>query len=163
MKPFKDNEGRTWALSVNVASVERVRDLCNIDLTTIGKFNQKVITELADDPIKLVDVVYAICKPEVDARKLSDVDFGTAMGGDSLDAASDALMSEIADFFRSRQRSVLKAALAKMNEGWDLATTKALETVAKLDMAKILEGIGDSSTKSPDASESTPAPLPSAS
>ena len=35
MKSFTDNMGRAWTLVVNVATIKRVRALCDVDLNTI--------------------------------------------------------------------------------------------------------------------------------
>ena len=35
MKIFIDNLGRTWTLVVNVATIKRVRALCDVDLNTV--------------------------------------------------------------------------------------------------------------------------------
>ena len=87
MKTFTDNTGRTWTLSVTVGTIKRVRALCGVDLANIisieaGKApNVGLLDRLASDPVLLVDVLYAVCKPEADAQNVSDEDFGRAMAG----------------------------------------------------------------------------------
>ena len=69
MKTFTDNTGRTWTLSVTVGTIKRVRALCSVDLANIitieaGKApNVGLLDRLASDPVLLVDVLYAVCKP----------------------------------------------------------------------------------------------------
>jgi hypothetical protein len=153
MQAFKDNEGRSWSVSINVSSVKRIRDLVKVDLLALGDKDAQLLKRLATDPVVLVDVLYAACKPEADARNITDEMFGQAMGGEAIDRATTALMQEIADFFPSHQREPMNAALVKMNQGLAIVTQKALAKVASLDMAKLLADIGDSSTKSPAESE----------
>ena len=97
MKSFTDNMGRAWTLVVNVATVKRVRALCGVDLNSVievedGKPSAKLLERLSSDPVLLVDVLYAVCKPECDRLGVSDEDFGSAMAGDSVDAATQALL-----------------------------------------------------------------------
>ena len=71
MKSFTDNMGRAWTLVVNVAPVKRVRALCGVDLNSVievedGKPSAKLLERLSSDPVLLVDVLYAVCKPECD-------------------------------------------------------------------------------------------------
>ena len=116
MKAFKDRDGREWKLSLNVTSVKRVRDLLKIDLLRI---DEAMLETLATDEVALVNVVYALVKPEADGRSpgVSDEDFGRAMAGDAIDEAWKALLEELADFFRNpRKRELVRKALAKLSE-----------------------------------------------
>jgi len=114
MRTFKDMAGRTWTLQINVDAIKRVRGLLNVDLLEIA--DGKLIERLASDPVLLCDVVYAVLKPDADSAQVSDVDFGRAMGGDCLEHATSALLEELADFFPSSKRKVLRLALSKMKD-----------------------------------------------
>ncbi|MBE3097722.1 MAG: hypothetical protein IMZ44_11435, partial [Planctomycetes bacterium] len=103
MKTFTDSQGRTWNVVVNVSAIKRVRDLLGVDLLDVA--NGELLSRLADDPCLLVDVLFALCKPEADAKGVSDEDFGRGMVGGVLDEASAALMKELLDFFPSAQRA----------------------------------------------------------
>jgi hypothetical protein len=114
MRTFKDTAGRTWTLQINVDAIKRVRGLLHVDLLEIA--DGKLIERLAGDPVLLCDVVFAIIKPDADAQNVSDVDFGRAMGGDCLEQATNSLLEELADFFPSSKRQVLRLALAKLRD-----------------------------------------------
>ena len=100
MKTFTDNTGRTWTLSVTVGTIKRVRALCGVDLANIitmesGKTpNVGLLERLAADPVLLVDVLFAVCKPEADAKGITDEEFGRAMAGDAIELAATALRRE---------------------------------------------------------------------
>lgn len=117
MKSFTDNVGRAWTLVVNVATIKRVRALCGVDLNTIvevedGKPSAKLLERLSGDPVLLVDVLYAVCKPECDQRGVSDEDFGAAMAGDAVEQATDALLDEVIDFFPAAKRAAFRRILS---------------------------------------------------
>jgi hypothetical protein len=129
MKTFQDRAGRTWNLAVNVDAVKRVRSLLSVDLLELGE--GKLLEKIAADDVLLVDIIYVLVKPEADAQKVTDVDFGRAMAGDSIDAAWKAFLEELSDFFRSpAKRRVLKKALEKRLDGPELdqALDDALRT-----------------------------------
>ena len=117
MTCFTDNQERTWSLSVNVNTLRRVKALCGVMLTDLvvlepgKKPTMELLERLANDPVLLVDVLYATIKPEADARGISDESFGAAMVGDVLETAVTALLEEVIVFFPSAKRMVLKRLL----------------------------------------------------
>jgi hypothetical protein len=160
MKTFNDNAGRTWTVTVNVDAIKRVRGLLDVNLLEV--VDGKLLERLVGDPVLLCDLVYALCKPEADARAVSDEDFGRAMAGDVIDGATTALLEELVSFFPSSRRRLLAKALGKLK----VLEAMALEIVEKrLDgpeledrMRAALEESSGSSGTSPASSASTPAP-----
>lgn len=172
MKTFKDAKDREWTIEVHVTSAKRVRDLCQVNILELGTFTggleDTLVFRLVKDPILLGDVVYALVKPQADALGISDEDFGAALAGDPIDAATDALLEEIVLFTPSqRDRERKGKALARVKR-WMEATRTALERKTEdpqIDR-KVEEAIailGNGSTSSGPSPESTPAQEPSAS
>lgn len=162
MRTFNDNAARGWTVQVNVDAVKRVRDLAQVNLLEVVE--GKLLERLISDPILLCDVIYCLCKPEADARSVSDVDFGRAMGGDAIDGATTALLEELVDFFPQAKRRVLAKAMAKLRK-LQAAALAAVETrldSPELDrqMALRLAQLENSSGSAPESSDSTPAPSP---
>ena len=137
MKTFQDNESRNWELAVNVDAVKRVKAHLEVDLLEAVEGN--LLERLVGDPVLLCDVIYVICKPQAEAAGVSDEDFGRAMAGDAIDAATMALLEDLVDFFPRARRQVLQKALTKLRklEAMTLdAATKALDSDA---LEKILQ------------------------
>lgn len=111
MRTFNDNAGRTWTLAINVDAIRRVRAHLDVDL--VQAVEGKLIEKLSSDPILLCDVVFVLCMPEADQRKVNDEDFGRAMAGDAIDGATVALLEELVDFFPQSRRALLTKALDK--------------------------------------------------
>jgi len=156
MKPFTDSQSRTWSVVINVSAVKRVRDVLGVDLLDVA--NGDLLSRLADDPCVLVDVLYVLCKPETDAKGVTDEDFGRGMVGGALDEASSALMKELLDFFpRALRARALAKMVRKMCEQQAAATeaVAALKPLAEAEAAA--ETPGDSSGNSPASAASTPA------
>ena len=164
MKTFTDNTGRTWTLSVTVGTIKRVRALCGVDLANIiGKTpNVGLLERLASDPVLLVDVLFAVCKPEADAKGITDEEFGRAMAGDAIELAATALLDEIIDFFPEAKRKVFRKILdasRRFEARSKQALTELLEDPAfdeKIDQA--LDRLTISSSVSPESPESIPTP-----
>ena len=130
MKTFTDNKGRTWTLEVTVATVKRVRGLCKVDLNSIveldknNKPSAELLERLSSDPVLLVDVLYAVCKPQADKLGVTDEDFGEAMAGDAIEYATSALLEEIIDFFPEAKRLVMRKILSASRKFSDAARKK---------------------------------------
>ena len=167
MKTFTDNMGRTWTLVVNVATIKRVRALCGVDLNSIvevedGKPSAKLLERLSGDPVLLVDVLYAVCRPECDQKGVSDEDFGAAMAGDAVEQATDALLDEIVDFFPAAKRKAFQRILSASRRFGEAARRRLEATLAdgRFEDALVseLERLTGLSPSAPESAESTPTP-----
>ena len=167
MKAFTDNTGRTWTLVVNVATIKRVRALCGVDLNSIvevedGKPSAKLLERLSIDPVLLVDVLYAVCRPECEQKGVSDEDFGAAMAGDAVEQATDALLDEIVDFFPAAKRKAFQRILSASRRFGEAARRRLEATLAdgRIEDALVseLERLTGLSPSAPESAESSPAP-----
>ena len=167
MKTFTDNMGRTWTLVVNVATIKRVRALCGVDLNSIvevedGKPAAKLLERLSGDPVLLVDVLYAVCRPECEQKGVSDEDFGAAMAGDAVEQATDALLDEIVDFSPAAKRKAFQRILSASRRFGEAARRRLEATLAdgRLEDALVseLERLTGLSPSAPESAESTPTP-----
>jgi len=157
MKTFTDNAGRTWTVTVNVDAVKRVRTLLDINLLNVLDDGCKLLAELHDDPVLLVDVLYCLCKPEADAQHVTDEEFGRAMSGDALLNAATALFEGLSDFFpNARQRAAMKDLLEKTESVVERLLDHAETTIADLDPESVAETAIAFFGNSPESSASTP-------
>ena len=164
MKTFTDSQGRTWNVVINVSAVKRVRDILDVDLLDVA--NGDLLSRLADDPCVLVDVLFALCKPEADTKGITDEDFGRGMVGGVLDEASSALMKELLDFFPSAQRARALGRMARKIVEQEAVLAQAAEAMKPLiEAARETPATqtadlrpGASSGNSPASSAPTPAP-----
>ena len=129
MKEFQDSQNRRWEVRLNVAAVKRVRDLAGVDLLTA--VDGKLFEELAGDPVKLCDVLFAVVKPQADAAGVTDEQFAEGIAGDAIDAAVTAFLEELCGFFPRPRRDLLTKALAKL---------KKLERITADAAAAVLDG-----------------------
>ncbi len=158
MRSFKDNAGRQWSVGINVAALKRVRGLTGTDLMQV--IEGTLIEKLIRDPVLLCDVVYALCKPEANTRNVSDEDFGRAMAGDAIEAATTAVLEELVGFCPSpRDRAnlgrVLQATTKVMERARDLVEKKLDSGELDRLADRLLETAGASSISAPEPSAST--------
>ena len=167
MKTFTDNTGRTWTLLVNVATIKRVRALCGVDLNSIievedGKPTTKLLERLSTDPVLLVDVLYAVCRPECEQKGVSDEDFGAAMAGDAIEQATSALLDEVIDFFPEAKRLAFRKILSASRRFEEMARKRLADALAdsrfEEKVVSELERLTGLSPNAPESSESAPTP-----
>ncbi len=158
MRTFTDNAGRTWTVAINVDAIKRVRGLLDVDLLEI--LDGKLIEKLYRDPVLLCDVVYAVCKPEADARSVSDEDFGRAMAGDAIEHATKALLEELVGFSpsprdRANLQRILETTWTVMDKARDVIEAKLATADADALVAQALATSGSSSGDVPASSASS--------
>jgi len=166
---FTDTDNRPWTIELNVHAVKRVRDLLGVDLLDLGgsdgdKPEDQLVFRLIADPVLLVDVLYVVCQEQASAASVDDAAFGRAMAGDAIDAATRALLEELADFTpsprdRARARKVIAATWELIDRAQDVLDGRIDATMAEAADAAIAAMTatpGGGSTSSPAASPSTP-------
>jgi len=150
MHSFKDAEGRAWDVEVTPYTLGNVRDLLGIDVARMATARE-LFGMIADDPITLVNVLYVLCRDQAEERDISDRDFGRLLLGDVIDRATEAFVQGVVDFFPSRQRRLLRAALAKLEKARETALAKS-----EVEIEKLNPDPSSSATSSEGSSESTP-------
>lgn len=154
MHSFRDNENRSWRVEINVTAIKAVRVLASVDLLALVQDKCKGLAELIGDPIKLVDVVYALCKDQCDKAGVSDEQFGRAMAGEALERAADAFLRAYELFGHGPQRAALK----KLRESLGILTTEALTELETVDPQKIATAVKVMLKAEADKNTTSPAP-----
>jgi hypothetical protein len=153
VRSFKDNAGREWRLSLNVSAARRVRDELSFDLLDVAES----VKRLASDPILLCDVIFVLCRDQAAERGVVDEDFGRAMAGDAIEAATDALIAEYVDFCPSpRDRANLRRAMEATKFAQDKARDLVERRLANAErlIEERLARLGDGSGDWPESPES---------
>jgi len=152
MRIFKDALDRDWSIEVNVPIRKRVLAETKFDLFSVLEEGQLGKLE---DPELLVAVLFSLCGEQATTKGIQPEQYAVGMVGDTLDIASDALMEAIADFFPSRRRLPLRAALARGKEAVTRAMEKALKKINEADIESLLQAkLKNGSTSLPESSES---------
>lgn len=149
MKTFTDSKCRDWTVDVNVTAVKRVRDRLSIDLLDLS--SGQLFEKLVADPIALVDVLYVLCEPQANERQVTDVQFGEAMAGDAIEAATTALLESLIEFFPKAKRAVLEKAVQKLRTVEAMAAQVASQRLDSPEIDAQIERLirGEPSTNSP--------------
>jgi hypothetical protein len=169
-------------VALTVASADRVRGLVTIDVTedvdqpdgSVKRQTRQVPFDLIDAGTinrtlevlrnnygKIGEILYAICRGQVEERKLTKEQFLDGLRGDSLEAAQQAIESELVDFFPPGLRKMVGLMVAKVRE---MAATLMGQAEAELEtttVAELLARSGTQSTNVPASLASTPANGPS--
>lgn len=167
MHTFQDLTKREWRIIITVGAIRRVQQLTGVDL--LEAITTDLPQRLVHNPVLLVDILYALCKPQAEKDGITDEQFGEAMGGDSIESATTAFLEELVDFFPQRRRELLQKAVAKHQELEMAVLAEADKRLDGIDVNSHLQAAihqasqanGNSFTTAPQSSESTPSLTPS--
>ena len=137
MKTFKDNQGRKWTVTINVSAIKRVR--AELDMDLLEAIEGKLLERMVGDPILLCDILYVLVKPEADEKGITDEDFGRAMAGDAIDAACQAFIGELVDFFPKGRREVLTEAVAKVRQIEAKVLSRTMQRLQTVEVDALIE------------------------
>lgn len=152
MHAFRDTGQRSWLIEINVGAAKRARDLAGVSLYKLAEDRFQPLADLLADPVRFVDCLWCCVRPE-DGQPATDEDFGRALGGDALEAAAEAFVGELIDFFPAAQRK----ALAKIHQTLKLGKAKLeTRTAARIEAFdpekesdRIVQRLLDESTETP--------------
>lgn len=165
MKSFTDIKGEAWDVEINIGAAMRLKSRLDIEIDNLVKFDKSqkpqdvsLLEKISTDSILLFNVIFVICEKQIQDRKLTEEDFAARFNGDTIEAATDAVLDEIINFSRPAKRKVLlqlrqisKEYQAKAGEKLDqiLADPKFSETIN----AEIEKTLPKLSTNAPESSE----------
>ena len=112
---FIDSKGESWDTRIDVSVIRRVRAEHGIDLSKIIS-SQEQLSALNDDVVLLVDVLYAVCKPTAETRKIDAEEFAMRLAGNAIESAVESLMLSIIDFFPQSRGKILRQIWDKNKE-----------------------------------------------
>lgn len=135
---FRDNEGRQWAIKINVATIKRVRDKLKINLLELMLPNNTLEVRLAD-PCLLVDILYLLCKEQAEAIGISDTDFGIAQTMDGIEQAWIGVLEGLVLFSPSGLRPAHQKVLEKAKQFQAMAEAKIKAMVETLEFDQMLD------------------------
>lgn len=167
MHIFKDATDREWEVVINVGQAKLVKSLLGENLYSLVEEEGRRFADLTSDPIRMIDILYVLCRDKCAALGMSDIDFGHLFDGDTLEGASAALIEEIIDFFPKPARASLRQLMKTGKALSERLLAAANKEMAELDLDKEAADIAKrlldrnskfSSGKWQDRSESTPTP-----
>ena len=122
-RTFTDTEGRKWSPRISLYTAGRIKRQCSVDVNDIDSLNSGI-----QDPLTLMDMLFCAIEDEAIKRSISAQDFGNALGGDSLEQATEALLYGIADFFGDQKK---RTAFISLIEALKEESTKNVEMLEK--------------------------------
>jgi hypothetical protein len=131
MSEFVDESGRKWSLRVDVAAIRKVRSKRGVDLAKVMG-SQEELQKLLDDPCLWVDVIWDLIEEQATTQGVDPESFAHGLAGDSFEAANNALIESIIDFFPSGRREILRRLLSKVKEMESLNLEKVTQQVDSL-------------------------------
>lgn len=139
MSSFKDGLGRDWTVSITLGTVKRVRDATGHNLALVLDDKMAGIATLTSDLMEFVNVLWHIVEPQAVAKGVTQEQFLEGILGDSIDAALNAFVDSLADFFPPRQRKILSMTWAKVQATSTTMADNAVAEIEAMDLSKEMD------------------------
>ena len=157
-RTFSCKDGTKLVVAVNFLTVKRVRELTGANVLDILGTGEQLAGYVTDD-IKLLEVLCAVVRPQIQAIGWSDDDFFSQCDGEVVANATNLLLDEVADFFHEPRKGLVKKALAKIRAAMEAMERRevkaATEALDALDCETLLATPGPSDCVSPASSASS--------
>ena len=105
---FTDNNGRQWVCRVTWAAIRRSQ-AAGVDLAMV----EQHLGDFYRCGQSLMDALWAVCGP---GANCSQEQFEEAICGETLEAAREALLAGVVDFFPKSRAKLITAAVAEVRE-----------------------------------------------
>ena len=152
MSKFKDASGDTWKLKITVATILKVNDDCDINISKFLDNNMELARDVMGDACKVVSILFCILEDQIDERELCSHSFAERLAGDVYKDAASALWQAFLDFCPSKQRDLLLTLDAKM----EAAADEAIKDLEKANLKDLMSL--EMRMKQQESAESIPIP-----
>lgn len=132
MASFQDRHGKTWSMSITVATVKKVLDKTGVNLANILDDKMKPLAGLLSDTIKLVDVCWVCCE-----ETGTEAEFADGLAGDAFEKCTNAFLEELIAFFPKRQRETLTEMMQKSTALMDVLAEKNMQKLQEVSVADL--------------------------
>jgi len=128
---FKDEQGRQWNLNITIGKSMQLRDEMNLDVNHLVDPKSGVLHELLVDSWKLLDILLLLTRDERKELGVSDKDFANALGGETLDEATEAFLFGVTSSLKKLQRRAFAAMTRQISTGMEKAAVKIEAQIQK--------------------------------
>lgn len=159
MRVFKDKHNREWAIDLTVGAMSRVKSMAGIDLLRMVKDadGHLPVERLLIEADTLLNVLYAVLRPQLAAKDIDDEAFGESLGPEHVTPAQDAFLAEWADFFQRLGRTAEAKCLRTLTAAVRQMESAARAKAESMDVDTMTQTIfGKLSGSSPESSASIP-------
>ena len=121
---FQDEKGRQWNLKITVGKAMLLRDEMNLDINQLIDPKSGLLHELIVDSWKLLDILLLLTRDERKEQNISESDFANALGGETLDEATEAFLFGVTSSLKKLQRRAFAAMIRQLSTGMEKAAQK---------------------------------------
>ncbi len=147
MAKFTDSAGNEWAIRLTVGNVAALKSEAGFDLSAACRGGEALARALYDEPDTFAKILWQLVSEQNTRLDLKPAGFLDLLDSETLDAASDAFLEAVADFFHRRRSGEVKRQLPALLATIDRTHAEAVQaSVAALTSKR-------EPTNSPESSE----------
>jgi hypothetical protein len=143
MAKFKDSSGKEYTLRLTFGVWRQIKDGTGVD---IAADFEKVYVRLHTELDVFANVLFHFCKG-CNQFEGDEAAFAEILDGETLEAAREAVVAAVIDFFPNRQKTAATTMIQKARVLEDAIGTKAMLVMDET-LTKTMRGVKDSSSES---------------
>lgn len=105
MTKYLDSSGLEWELKLTVGRLETLTEH-GIDIENLLSDPNKLATLFLTNPKKICEMLYVMLESQIKARNLTPADFANSIDRETLDVATNSMITEIVCFFQKGATTV---------------------------------------------------------
>jgi len=153
MRTIVDAKGRSWDIIVDVPNIARLRETLKINLLELV-IPHNTLVESLNDPCKLVDLLFVLCRDQADEREVTDLEFGRSMTPDCIEDGLQSVLEGVVNFSPRGVRPAYQKVLEKATKFQAAQADKVLAMVTSPEFDTMLEKELEKLSKTPTTSPS---------
>lgn len=147
---FKTKDGAEWDLTLDVGHLAALRTDAGFDLTAAMKSGDALAMALFGDPETFAGVLWVIVREQAEKRGVDREAFYRVLGPQAVDAAADAFVQALVDFYHRRRAPAIKAQLPALLATLDRKHTEVAEAAMSAALRSYAGDSPESSASIPD-------------
>jgi hypothetical protein len=123
---FTDRKKREWDVTVTLAGIRRMEkgdySLMYPKPVVLMPPTKEFFPDLLGNPALLWGMIWVLCKPQADAKQVSEEEFCDGLDGEVMEIGREKFWDALLDFFRERRtdlsalRSILRKSLTEASQ-----------------------------------------------
>lgn len=142
MQKFKDVNGREWSIELNIATIRKLRKAtANVEgFEDFDILDYAGVLTRMNDPLFAADLLFLVCRDQLDAAGIDDETFGRSLKGRALFDGVTAFLAEYVDFF---PEPTVAEKIATVIEKTRTAQTELADAICRTSERMIREALED--------------------
>lgn len=145
MAKFIDKKGREWEVDITFGDLEKIKDVCGVDLT-LGIDAAQLAQTVFGNPASFGKMMFVLVEDQANEKGVSPEEFAKGFNLATIESATAAFLESFTNFFLRSPAAAAKA-IEKLGKAREMASNAATELM-EAEAEKVLSSLAGKSAES---------------